>query len=95
MFFQKVQEGSCFHPGPGDDVCRGVKSLFVEEELFITDSSENKSKEDREEEHGRQECCEAFTLDGNDMMMQQQQQQQQLSQQFSHRKTKTGKSFEW
>jgi hypothetical protein len=54
MFFQKVQEGSCFHPGPGDDVCRGVKSLFVEEELFITDSSENKSKEDRGEEHGRQ-----------------------------------------
>jgi hypothetical protein len=31
-----------------------VKGLFVEEELFITDSSENKSKEDRGEEHGRQ-----------------------------------------
>jgi hypothetical protein len=54
MFFQKVQEGSGFHPGLGDDVCRGVKGLFVEEELFITDSSENKSKEDRGEEHGRQ-----------------------------------------
>jgi len=54
MFFQKVQGGSGFHPGPGDDVCRGVKGLFVEEELFITDSSENKTKEDRGEEHGRQ-----------------------------------------
>jgi hypothetical protein len=47
MFFQKVQEGSGFHPGLWDDVCKGVKGLFVEEELFITDSSENKSKEDR------------------------------------------------
>ncbi len=54
MFFQKVQEGSGFHPGPGDDVRSSVKGLFVEEELFITESSENKSKEDRGEEHGRQ-----------------------------------------
>jgi len=49
-----VQEGSGFHPGLWDDVCKGVKGLFVEEELFITDSSENKSKEDRGEERGRQ-----------------------------------------
>jgi len=51
---KKVQEGSGFHPGLWDDVCKGVKGLFVEEELFITDSSENKSKEDRGEERGRQ-----------------------------------------
>ncbi len=56
FFFHVFSEGArrIWFPHLEDDVCRGVKGLFVEEELFITDSSENKSKEDRGEEHGRQ-----------------------------------------